>query len=118
MYYFLAFSIIFASLNSIILNRAKLKGKSDIFFFNFLVSAMWCVIFFILNKGNFYINKNVFLWGLIYGITQAFFVFFKTLAMGNGPVSITTLIGNFSLLVSVMVSLALWNETFTGYDVF
>ena len=79
---------------------------------------MWCVILFILNKGIFYIDKNVIIWGLIYGITQAFFVFFKTLAMGNGPVSITTLIGNFSLLVSVMVSLILWNEAFTVYDVF
>lgn len=118
MYYLLTFSIIFASLNSIILNRAKLKRKSEIFFFNFLVSAVWLVIFFILNKGSIHINRNALLWGIIYGITQAFFVLFKTLAMGSGPVSITTLIGNFSLIVSVMVSLILWNETFTAYDVF
>lgn len=116
MYYLLVVSILFASFNSVFLNKSKLNGKNQIFFFNFWVSSIWCVILFALNKGTLNINKDVLLWGVVYGVVQALFVLFKTLAMGSGPVSVTTLIGNFSLVVSITVSLIVWKEKFSIFD--
>ena len=112
----LLFSILGASLNSAVLHKANLTEKGAIYKFNLLGTLMWCVCLFIANGGRLHLDANVLLWGCIYGVTQALFILFKTAAMNSGPVSVTTLIGNCSLVVSVVVCFILWNEPISLAD--
>ena len=112
----LLFSIIFASLNSVLLHKTKITNN-DVFTFNFLCAAVWCVVLFIANGFELQINKSVLVWGIIYGATQALFILFKTLAMNSGSVSITTLVGNFSLVISVLFCFVVWGETISLLDI-
>jgi len=117
MYYLLGASVIAASLNSVMINKAKVNKKREIFKFNLFSSLVWCVILLIANKGNISINQQVLFWGIVYGATQALFILFKTAAMSSGSVAITTLIGNSSLLISILVSLIVWKERVTITDI-
>jgi uncharacterized membrane protein len=116
MYLFLILSVIFASLNSLVLHKARLSGGAAVFSYNFLSAIVWSVCLFAANGFTLHLDGAVILWGVIYGITQAAFILFKTLSMNTGPVSITTLIGNFSLVVSVLVCYILWQERVGIFD--
>ena len=117
MYYMLLFSVIAASFNSVVLNKARVGKKEDVFPFNLVVSLMWCIIFFIANKGHISVSTKILLWGIVYGLTQTCFILFKTAAMSTGSVTVTTLIGNSSLLISILVSLIVWKEKITAADI-
>lgn len=116
MYPLLLVSILFASANSTLLHRANLGGRGAIYRYNLICSAVWCVCLLAANGFTLHLSGDVLLWGAIYGVTQTLFVLFKTAAMNSGPVSVTTLIGNCSLLVSVFVCFALWGEPITPAD--
>lgn len=49
--------------------------------------------------------------GVAYGIIQALFLYFKMRAMGTGPVSITTVIGNCSMLLSTLFGVIYFKES-------
>ena len=117
MLYLILLSIVFASLNSVILHKADLSGSTAVYKFNMIGAAVWCVCLFAVNGFKLHIDKTVLLWGVIYGITQALFILFKTLAMNSGAVSVTTLIGNTSLLVSVLFCLLVWQEPINAADI-
>ena len=112
----LLFSIFAASLNSAVLHKAELSEKGAIYKFNLFGALVWCVCLFIANGGRLHFDTTALLWGCVYGVTQALFILFKTAAMNSGPVSITTLIGNCSLVVSVVVCFILWNEPISLAD--
>lgn len=112
----LLLSIIFASFNSVLLHKAKI-ARNDIFKFNLLCSVVWCACLFIANGFRLHINKSVLLWGVVYGVTQALFILFKTLAMNSGSVSLTTLVGNFSLVLSVLFCFIVWGEEISPLDI-
>lgn len=114
----LAISIIAASAYSCILNRTRVRTKKDVFGFNLICSVVWVVILFAANGGNVRVTKDTLMWGIAYGLVQALFIFFKTEAMSTGPVSVTTLVGNSSLLISIFVSLVIWKENVGIWDVF
>ena len=116
MIYLLLFSIVFASLNSVLLHKAKIT-HNDVFIFQFLCAAVWCVVLFIANGFELQINKSVLIWGIIYGAAQALFILFKTLAMNSGSVSVTTLVGNSSLVISVLFCFVVWGETISLLDI-
>lgn len=109
MYFLLLSSIIAASLNNTLLH--KFPHSNNVYRFNLHISITWLVMLFIMNHGHLTCNKDIFFWGITYGIVQVLFLIFKTLAMSNGPVSITTLIGNCSMLLSIFASVLIWNET-------
>ncbi|HBL82268.1 MAG TPA: hypothetical protein DD391_06665 [Clostridiales bacterium] len=117
MYYLLGTSILAASLNNILLNKAQITEKSKLFRFNLFGAFMWCIILFVANKGSVHIDSQVLFWGIVYGLTQSLFILFKSAAVGSGSVSVTTLIGNCSLFISVLVSLIVWGESVTVIDV-
>ena len=117
MLYLILLSIVFASLNSVILHKADLSGSTAVYKFNMIGAAVWCVCLFAVNGFKLHIDKTVLLWGGIYGITQALFILFKTLAMNSGAVSVTTLIGNTSLLVSVLFCFLVWQEPINAADI-
>ena len=108
MYSLLILSILAASLNNTLLH--KLPDSTNIYRFNLHIAILWICILFVMNHGKVTINKGIILWGVIYGVAQVLFLIFKTLAMLNGPVSITTLIGNCSMLLSISASIIIWNE--------
>ena len=113
----LLITIIFASLNSVLLHNVKFKSDASVYKFNTVCSFVWLAILFSLNGFRLQFGREALIFGLVYGVTQALFVFFKTMAMNSGPVSVTTLIGNASLLISVFVSYFLWGEEISALDV-
>jgi hypothetical protein len=117
MYLLLLLSILFASLNSLVLHKSGTFGASDVFSYNFISAGVWCVILFAANGFRLDISRDVILWGVVYVLTQAAFILFKTLAMNSGPVSITTLIGNFSLIISIFVCFVCWQEAVGAFDI-
>lgn len=116
-YILLAAAVIFASANSVVLHKAGTSDKNSIFRLNLIASVAWCVILFFANGARVAINAHVLMWGVIYGIVQSLFIFFKAAAMSTGPVAVTTLIGNSSLLISTAVSLIVWNERVSAAQV-
>lgn len=116
MYLLLLTSIIFASANSVVLHKVTLDG-GKIFRYNLIGAAVWCLCLFIANGCTVTLSFDSLLWGIVYGITQALFILFKTLAMNTGSVSVTTLIGNCSLVVSVLACFLIWNEKIMLFDV-
>ena len=109
-------SVVSAALCSIILHIAPLGGRSAIFRFNALSTTVWCIILFCLNGFCVRLDGIDVFWGVLYGIIQACFILSKTAAMSSGSVSVTTLIGNCSLLVSVIFSYFLFGEEITATD--
>lgn len=104
----LLLSIFAASLNSIMLH--KLPKDSDVFLFNLIGAVIWFCILFSINGFKLELTGSTIFWGLLYGIVQMAFLVFKTKAMNTGPVSVTTLIGNCSLILSTIVGVVIWNE--------
>lgn len=117
MYWLLGVSITAASLNSVVYKNSKVTVAKDVFRFNRIGTIVWCIIIFVLNKGQLHLNRDILFWGMAYGIVQMLFILFKALAMSNGDVSVTTVIGNCSLVVSVFASFLLWNEPVSGMDI-
>lgn len=113
----LILSVAAATFYSIVLNKADIKKNGSVFLQNLLCSVVWLVILFALNGGKINITQNVLLWGAIYGVTQALFILFKTKAMNEGAVSLTTLVGNCSLLISVFACFVIWNEPISFADI-
>ena len=104
----LIISVFAASLNSVLLH--KLSVKSDVFTFNLIGSLLWIVILFTVNGFTVNFTFDTVFWGVLYGAVQMLFMVFKTKSMGTGPVSITTLIGNCSLILSTSVGVLFWEE--------
>ena len=113
----LLITIIFASLNSILLHKVKFIHNASVYKFNTVCSFVWLALLFCVNGFGLRLTREALIFGLIYGVTQALFVFFKTMAMNSGPVSVTTLVGNASLLISVFVCYFLWDEKISPLDV-
>ena len=116
MYILLALSVLSASLNSVLLNKSGASKSNTVFEFNVICSIVWCVLLFFANNCKLNINLQVIIWGTMYGVAQTCFLIFKTVAMRTGSVSVTTLIGNSSLLISTFASLIIWNEPITIAD--
>lgn len=105
----LGVAIIFASLNSVFLHNIDFSEKGLVIRFNFVGSCIWAAILFIIG-GRFDFNKSVLIYGTLYAFAQVVFLIFKAKAMSLGPVSLTTLIGNMSLILSTVCGVLIWNE--------
>lgn len=117
-YLFLTVSVFLATLNNIFFHSyGKHKSFKSAFLFNFYTSVVWFLILFPLLGRNLTINMTTLLFGAIYGFFQASFLFFKMKAMETGPISVTTLIGNCSLLVSTTVGILLWHESINAFQI-
>ena len=113
MYGLLALSVLLASFNSIGLSKVNLGKNNRIFNLNLITALIWCILLFFVSGCSPIINSKTIIWGCAYGLVQSMFILFKALSLRNGPVSITTLIGNSSMLLSIMVSMLLWQESIT-----
>lgn len=109
-YLFLIVAIVAASANSVVLHKSGAGRRELIFRLNFIGALVWCVILFIANRAKITINDGTLMWAVIYGLVQSLFVLSKTAAMSSGPVVVTTLLGNSSLVISILVSFIVWGE--------
>ena len=111
MYLLLMGSIFALSLNNTLLHNAPCRKTKDVISFTGLSTLMWIVLFLIFGKGSFTLNREIMLWGAVYAFLQVFFLIFKAKSMATGPVAITALIGNCSLILSTSAGVALFHET-------
>ena len=109
-------SILFASLNSILLHRVKITTPASVFGLNAIGSLVWLLCLSALNGFSLHVSRPILIFGILYGVTQTLFILFKLLAMNSGPVSVTTLCGNASLLLSVIVCYFAFGEPITFGD--
>lgn len=113
-YLLLAISILFALSNNILLHKHGGKEeRSQTFLMNALISCIWLVVLLVLNKGLPNRSQTVVMFGLLYGLIQSAFLFFKMQAMATGPVALTTLIGNCSMIITTLLGAILWQEKIT-----
>ncbi len=108
--FLLALSITAALSNNLILHTFPLGYKRNNFLFNFICASVWLTIMFAVCHPPFFFTSNEILFGVLYGLTQSAFLLCKSGAMSSGPVSVTTFIGNCSLLISTLAGFLIWNE--------
>ncbi len=106
---FLVISILAASSNSVLLHR--LPGDTNLHKFNMIGFVVWIGVLLAANGFALSLTPMTVFWGILYGTVQVLFMFYKAQAMKNGPVSITTLIGNCSLILSTTVGVVVWKES-------
>ncbi|MBR2352987.1 MAG: hypothetical protein IKA76_00600 [Clostridia bacterium] len=104
-YALMAVSVLFASLNSIILRIFKnrtVKTPGDSFFFNGGLSLVWMMIMTVwfFASGDRSISAGALIFGAIYGGILCLFLFFKNESIASGPVSLTSLIGNCAFIIA------------------
>lgn len=114
-YILLLISVLFAVSNNGLLHaHGGMDKQSKSFFFNAVVSAVWFVGLLSIRNIHIRLSPIVIGFGVLYGIVQAFFLYFKMQAMANGPVSVTTLIGTCSFVLSTVSGILIWSERITA----
>ena len=108
-YLMLLGSILFATGNNVCYHQLANEGKYSRFLFTALSSAVWVVgLIPFINLSQ--INSLEIIFGVIYGVVQAMFLFFKMRAMSTGPISITSVVCNCSMLVTTLFGIIAYNE--------
>lgn len=118
MLYLLFVSVALATVNNLLLHgfdNRGLKGMGDVLFFNALISCVWIVISFVLNRTA--VSIGSIMWGALYGTVTAVFLLSKMQAMASGPVSVTSFIGCSSLLISTAFGVLFFHESVTVVQV-
>lgn len=110
-YILLVISISFAAANNVLLHQhGGKKTKAKAFMFQVIVALVWTAILLICRNTGIVWNVGMIGYGLLYGLIQAAFLFFKMQALETGPIVLTTMIGNCSLIVSTALGVVLWGE--------
>lgn len=101
-----------ATFNNVLLHGyGNQKRMKSTFLFNFHVALVWVIMLVGLLGTIPVITIETVGYGVLYGVMQGLFLFFKMKAMGTGPVSITALFGNCSLIVSTLLGVMIWKES-------
>lgn len=116
-YILLICSVILATSNNVLLHIKKPKGLKSAFLFNFYVSIIWIIMLLgLLGKFPTFTPVTLF-YGCLYGLFQGLFLFFKMQSMATGPISVTTLLGNCSLILSTALGIILFSETVSFWQI-
>lgn len=86
------------------------KKAYNQFVFTAVSSLVW-LIAALPNKTIVHINSVEVFFGVLYGFVQAMFLFFKMKAMSSGPVSITSVVSNCSMLLTTLLGIIIFNES-------
>lgn len=117
-YFFLALSVLAAAANNTMLHLPLLKrSKVNEFVFNIGVAAVWIVLLFAVNGGVHGFSPRTALFGLLYGIVLAGFLFCKMQAFANGPVHLTSLVGSSSFILTTVFNAVYWKEKVSGWQI-
>lgn len=115
--FLLAVTITFASFNNILLRKAGIKYKEkDDFLFNAICSVIWIIILLVPDGEKISFSGATIMYGILYGIVQTLFLYFKTKSLQTGEISVTTLTGNCSLIISTVLGTLIWHEKFSVYQ--
>lgn len=109
LYLLLAASVGFAVLNNILYHKMGSMGSYHNFFFTALSSIVWLVILAPGADHKSFLSVEI-LFGVIYGSVQAMFLFFKMKAMSSGPVSVTSVVSNCSMVLTILLGILIFNE--------
>ncbi len=115
MYWILAVSVLLATGNNAALHTLSGK-KYDGFLFNAVVAAVWAVVLGAFAARGFSCDGSTLAYAAAYGVTLAGFIFFKSTAMSNGPVSLTALIGCSSFLLTTAFNALYWKERIGAFE--
>lgn len=117
-YFFLALSVLAAAANNTMLHLPLLKrSKVNEFVFNIGVAAVWIVLLFAVNGGVHGFSSRTALFGLLYGIVLAGFLFCKMQAFANGPVHLTSQVGSSSFILTTVFNAVYWKEKVSGWQI-
>ncbi len=96
----------------------KLGGgeRYNPYLFSAVSSFVWLAV--LAPSGIKNLQSSEVLWGIAYGTVQALFLFFKMRAMSTGPVSITTVVGNCSMLLSTLFGILCFRESVSIFQIF
>lgn len=101
-------SIVFSVVSSGFLKdfgiKEKNKDMGDMLLFNAFISTVWIVILaiWLFASGDTTISRETYFFGAAYGTALAAFLVTKSLALSEGPVSLTTLIGSCAFIQAVV----------------
>lgn len=116
-YVFLFISIVAAVCNNIILHLLLSKNiKYNPFLFNIGVSLVWIIILLPIGVQGRYTGTTV-LYGVVYGLLMAGFLFFKMQAMTTGPILLTSLLGCSSFVLTTVFNAVYWKESIDVFGV-
>lgn len=116
MYYILmVVSILLGTINSLVLRQygfGRQLSKSELFYFNAGTGVVWtaCLFLWMIVTGDFVFSPITIIYGAAYGLIIGLFQLFKTSAVNAGPVSITSLIGNYAFVVPIIYSYIVFQE--------
>lgn len=108
-YILLAVAVLLAVSNNAIYHKLGGAGQNSRFFFTAVSSVVWLAV---LLCGGVTAIQPVELWfGVLYGAVQAMFLFFKMQAMSSGPISITSVVSNCSMLLTTVFGVLFFMES-------
>lgn len=118
LYLFLAVSVLAAVANNMLLHLPILKRcRVNEFAFNGGVAAVWIVLLLAFNGGLHGYSSDTFLYGALYGIVLAGFLFCKMQAFANGPIHFTSLIGSSSFILTTVFNAVYWKEAVSPWQI-
>lgn len=118
LYLFLAVSVLAAVANNMLLHLPILKRcRVNEFAFNGGVAAVWIVLLLAFNGGLHGYSADTFLYGALYGIVLAGFLFCKMQAFANGPIHFTSLIGSSSFILTTVFNAVYWKEAVSPWQI-
>lgn len=115
-YVLMAISICLSVLSSCLLrsfsNKKLASNSGDLFLFNAALSVVWTIILGIwyLASPDSGASPAAFVFGAAYGVIMCAFLFTKTCSLGEGPVSLTTLIGSCAFIIATWFGVIYANE--------
>lgn len=112
----MAIAVVFSVSSNMILHTFKNRGfktAGDIFLFNAGISAVWffVLLFWTLISKDFQISSKSVIFGIIYGVILCLFLYFKNQSMSDGPVALTSLIGNCAFIIATWFGVIYAKET-------
>ena len=118
LYLFLAVSVLAAVANNMLLHLPILKRcRVNEFAFNGGVAAVWIVLLLAFNGGLHGYSSDTFLYGALYGIVLAGFLFCKMQSFANGPIHFTSLIGSSSFILTTVFNAVYWKEAVSPWQI-
>lgn len=115
-YVLMAISICLSVFSSCLLrsfSNKKLSANSgDLFLFNAALSVVWTIVLGIwyLASNESSASRTAYVFGAAYGVIMCAFLFTKTCSLGEGPVSLTTLIGSCAFIIATWFGVIYANE--------
>jgi len=116
MFVLVGVAILFAVSNNILLHFLKEK-KHNAYLFNAIISLIWVVCLLAFNLGWKGASPQTWLYGCLYGLTLSGFIFFKTMAMSNGPIALTALFGCSAFILTTVFNAIYWQEQVGFFEI-